>query len=182
MLLLWLLSSSCSLGACDRRLTNLSHALYCGTWASIISTDSTQTRRWVGLGETHINLGLGETHINLSRSACVTQGFGFKNEGTEALSFRHVYGCFLRLTTSQHIQGCLLMWWSKKFVGKSGRVLGCFVKVCAFWGVISLLFIYCKVVYGCICWPLLWVNFIFAYYSAKGKAMCLGRVFLKHQN
>ena len=29
------------------------------------------------------------------------QGFGFENEGTEALSFRKVYGCFFRLTASQ---------------------------------------------------------------------------------
>ena len=28
------------------------------------------------------------------------QGFGFENKGTEALSFRQVYGCFFRLPTS----------------------------------------------------------------------------------
>ena len=37
----------------------------------------------------------------------LSQGFGFENKGTEALSFRQVYGCFLRLMTSQRIKGCL---------------------------------------------------------------------------
>ena len=46
----------------------------------------------------------------IPRLMCVrqdAQGFGFENKGTEALSFRQVYGCFFRLPTSQRIKGCL---------------------------------------------------------------------------
>ena len=43
-----------------------------------------------------------------------SQRFGFENKGTEALSSRQVYGCFLRLPTSQRIKGCLCKWWCEK--------------------------------------------------------------------
>ena len=33
------------------------------------------------------------------------QGFGAENKGTEALSFRQVYGCFFSLPTSRRIKG-----------------------------------------------------------------------------
>ena len=46
--------------------------------------------------------------ITSGKNACYkAQGFGFVNKGTEALSFRQVYGCFFRVPASQRIKGCL---------------------------------------------------------------------------
>ena len=37
-----------------------------------------------------------KTHLGNPIHAILSQGFGFENKGTEALSFRQVYGCFFQ--------------------------------------------------------------------------------------
>mgnify|MGYP001791954320 FL=1 len=62
-----------------------------------------------------------------------TQGFGFENKSTEALSFRQIYECLLILATSQHIEGCLRRWWCEKGGFKVNVVVffrrGCFLVI-----------------------------------------------------
>ena len=48
-----------------------------------------------------------------------------------------------------------------------------------FWGYYFILIDYDNVVYGCIGWPWLWVNFILVYFWARGKVMCLKRVYFE---
>ena len=52
--------------------------------------------------------GLNWTFIILSfTQKLILQGFGVENKGSEALSFRQVYGCLFRFPASQRIKGCL---------------------------------------------------------------------------
>ena len=62
-----------------------------------------------------------------------SQGFGFENKGTEALSFRQVYGCFF--SGSRQVNAL------RGVCGINGVKRVVFIEEGAFWGIISVLLV-----------------------------------------